>query len=84
LRAAPGPARPLVQRHRRNGNGHGPSPGLSRRAREELLEAAEDLSLIAEAIQQRNLSTEAVKRCAVELHRALKLLQQLAGSIAAA
>lgn len=83
LCAAP-TTRPSAPPRHRNGNGHAPLIELSRRAREELLEAAEDLSKIAEAIRRRDVSPEAVKRCAAELNRALKLLRQLGGQQAAA
>lgn len=84
LRALPPGCRPAPAHQRRNGNGHTPLTELSRRAREELLDAAEDLSRIAEAIRRRDLSPDAVKRCAAELNRALKLLRQLIGPAATA
>jgi hypothetical protein len=75
LRGVRTASKPAVERHR--GNGHTPLTALSRQARDELIEAAEDLSALAEAIRQRNLSPTAVRRCAAELHRALKVLRQL-------
>jgi hypothetical protein len=82
LRAVPPAPRPAPARSRRNG--HSALTALSRCAREELIEAAEDLSMIAKAIRRRELSPDAVKRCAAELNRALKVLRQLVRPSAAA
>lgn len=69
-------ATPRANGARPHRNGHS-RPGALGRARQQLLEAAEDLSMIAEAIRRAELSPDALDRCAAELTRALKLLRRL-------